>query len=290
MHLQPGRPQWVRREVIEPGRTSPLRAMAASSSAMRLASRRWRGSGPWHSFAEGIPHHGASVLYIYSSMTGPSAAEVIGRWAPRSVPPEVVAFARRVVTRAEPKSAARAKALLFAAGKLGAFAASVGLPLDEEVLLRAALIERFVSSRFAGTPPTACTLRTNLRNLARFRPLRRGAGAHRPAARRAKAPYSAAELAAYLALADAQPTSLRRERADALICLGAGAGLIGGELRSVRGTDAVCRSGRRAVRVARAQTTCGAGARGLPRAPARRGRLLRRALIWSAGRTRRPTT
>ena len=60
---------------------------------------------------------------------------------------------------------------------------------------------------------------------------------------RAKAPYSLAEIASYLALCDAQPTKLCRTRAGALICLGAGAGLIGGELRHVRGTDVVSRSG-----------------------------------------------
>lgn len=59
----------------------------------------------------------------------------------------------------------------------------------------------------------------------------------------AKAPYSAHELASYLALCDAQPTRLRRARANALICLGAGAGLIGGELRRVQGSDVVARSG-----------------------------------------------
>jgi len=176
-------------------------------------------------------------------MTGPSVAQVIERWAPRSVPAEVAAFSRRVVAAAEPQSAGRAKALLFAAAKLGAFAVSLGLALDEEVLLRASLIERFVASRFAGKPPTARTLRTNLRFLARHA---RANVAPAPLAlsrERAKAPYSAAELAAYLALADAQPTALRRARAGALICLGAGAGLIGTELRTVRGTDVVCRSG-----------------------------------------------
>jgi len=60
---------------------------------------------------------------------------------------------------------------------------------------------------------------------------------------RAKAPYAAAELASYLALAAAQPTALRRARASALICLGAGAGLVGGELRLVAGNDVVSRSG-----------------------------------------------
>jgi integrase len=176
-------------------------------------------------------------------MTGPSAAQAIEHWAPRSVPAEVAAFSRRVVGAAEPPSAGRAKALLFAAAKLGAFAVSLGLALDEEVLLRASLIERFVASRFAGTPPTARTLRTNLRFLARRVRSDVAPGPVALSRERAKAPYSAAELAAYLALADTQPTALRRARAGALICLGAGAGLIGRELRSVRGTDVVCRSG-----------------------------------------------
>jgi integrase len=169
--------------------------------------------------------------------------EVVERWAPRSVSPEVAAFARRLVSAAAPQSASRAKALLFAAGKFGAFGVAVGLPLDEDVLLTPSCIERFVASRFAGTPPTARTLRANLRFLARHARSNVAPGPVALSRERAKAPYSPAELASYLALADAQPTALRRARAGALIALGAGAGLIGGELRTVRGTDVVCRSG-----------------------------------------------
>ena len=66
---------------------------------------------------------------------------------------------------------------------------------------------------------------------------------------RAKAPYSAAEIAGYLALADAQPTRGRRMRAAGLICLGAGAGLTGADLRGVRGSDITCRSGGVVVQV-----------------------------------------
>ena len=47
----------------------------------------------------------------------------------------------------------------------------------------------------------------------------------------------------FLALADAQPTPARRHKASALICLCAGAGLVPGELRGLRGTDVVSRSG-----------------------------------------------
>jgi integrase len=60
---------------------------------------------------------------------------------------------------------------------------------------------------------------------------------------RSKRPYSPAEVSGYLALADAQPTAERRMRAAGLVCLGAGAGLIRGDLRDARGADVACRSG-----------------------------------------------
>jgi hypothetical protein len=54
---------------------------------------------------------------------------------------------------------------------------------------------------------------------------------------RSSSPYSPGELAAYLSLADAQPTESRRMKASALIALGAGAGLIGTDLRLLKGKD-----------------------------------------------------
>ena len=129
---------------------------------------------------------------------------------------------------------------MIAAGKLASFAQRVSLPLDE-ALLSTAAIERFVASAVAGSPATRRTLRTYLRALSRALEV-----APCPAAlsrERAKAPYSTAELASYLALCDTQPTALRRTRSSALICLGAGAGLVGAELRSVRGSDISARSG-----------------------------------------------
>jgi integrase len=87
------------------------------------------------------------------------------------------------------------------------------------------------------------TLRTNLRFIGR-RVVPQLYPADVPLPReRAKAPYSPAQIEGYLALADAQPTAGRRMRATALICLGAGAGLIRGDLREVRGSDIACRSG-----------------------------------------------
>jgi hypothetical protein len=87
------------------------------------------------------------------------------------------------------------------------------------------------------------TLRTNLRFIGR-RVVPHLYPADLPLPReRSKQPYSPAEIAGFLALADAQPTLARRMRAAGLICLGAGAGLIRGDLRYVHGTDVRCRSG-----------------------------------------------
>src|SRR2546430_8159468 len=86
------------------------------------------------------------------------------------------------------------------------------------------------------------TLRTNLRFIGR-RVVPHLYPADLPLPReRSKQPYSAAEISGYLALADAQPTRERRMRAAGLVCLGAGAGLIRGDLRDARGTDVARRS------------------------------------------------
>lgn len=171
---------------------------------------------------------------------GLSAAEA---WATTAVPPEAVAFAKAVVAAAQPRDANRAKALLYAASRLGAFAWSLGLALDPGVLLAPAFVERFVACAKGFSAPTRRTLRTNLRALARSL----GAWPEPPPAalprERAKAPYTAKEISGFLALADAQPTEARRQRASALVCLGAGAGLARQDLRAVAGTDVVARSG-----------------------------------------------
>src|SRR5258705_395225 len=87
------------------------------------------------------------------------------------------------------------------------------------------------------------TLRTNLRFIGR-RVVPQFYPADLPLPReRAKQPYSPAEIAGFLALADAQPTRERRVRAAGLVCLGAGAGLIRGDLRGARGGGVACRPG-----------------------------------------------
>jgi len=171
------------------------------------------------------------------------AAAYIRQREPASVSAEAAAFARDVITRTGPQGRERAKNLLRAAGKLAGYGLGLGLEPIPEVLLHPSVTERF--TRCAPGLPAAArrTLRTNLRFTGRRvvpqlypadLPLPRG---------RAKKPYSPAEIGGFLALADAQPTMQRRMRRAGLVCLGAGAGLIRGDLRDARGTDVACRSG-----------------------------------------------
>jgi integrase len=174
--------------------------------------------------------------------SGRQVSEAIACYHPRSFPPEVAAFARGIVAVVAPASPARARALLFAAAKLADFARHVGLELEVAVLFAPSVIERFIGIGCRDvTPATRRTLRTNLRHLAAS-----CTSEPRPVAlprERAKPPYSPAEISSYLGLCDTQPTALRRARSNALICLGAGAGLVGTELRQMRGSDVVSRSG-----------------------------------------------
>jgi len=173
----------------------------------------------------------------------PGAACYIGRWRPTSVSAEAAAFARNVVLAVRPAGQERAKNLLWAAGKLADYAIPLGLEAVPEVLLHPPAAERFTRCAPGLSGVARRTLRTNLRFLGR-RVVPQFYPADLPLPReRAKAPYTAAEISGYLALADAQPTRGRRVRAAGLVCLGAGAGLIRSDLRDVRGTDVACRSG-----------------------------------------------
>jgi hypothetical protein len=173
----------------------------------------------------------------------PGAAGYIGRWRPSSVSPQGAAFARGVVAVAAPGGRERAKNLLWAAGKLADWAAGLGLDLVPEVVLHPSVAERFTQCAPGLSGAARRTLRTNLRFIGR-RVVPQLYPADLPLPReRAKKPCSPAEIGGYLGLADAQPTVERRMRAAGLVCLGAGAGLIRGDLRDARGTDVACRHG-----------------------------------------------
>ena len=157
--------------------------------------------------------------------------------------PLAAAFARHVITEAGPAGRERAKNLLWAAGKLADYGIGLGLEPVPEVLLHPSVAERFTRCAPGLSGVARRTLRTNLRFIGR-RVVPHLYPADLPLPReRAKQPYGPAQIDGYLALADAQPARERRMRTAGLVCLGAGAGLIRGDLRDVRGTDVACRSG-----------------------------------------------
>ncbi|MCW2929356.1 MAG: hypothetical protein JWM19_318 [Actinomycetia bacterium] len=173
----------------------------------------------------------------------PEVSAYIARWRPSSVSPQAAAFARDVIAQVAPVGRERARNLLWAAGKLADYAMPLGLEAVPEVLLHPSVAERFSRCAPGLSGAARRTLRTNLRFIGR-RVVPQLYPADLPLPReRSKEPYSPAEIAGLLALADAQPTTGRRMRAAGLVCLGAGAGLIRGDLRDARGADVACRSG-----------------------------------------------
>ena len=169
--------------------------------------------------------------------------EVVDRYRPRRMPEPAGVFARTVVAAAAPAAVTRAKALLWAAARLATFGLSVGLEADPAVLLHPSVVERFVLVGCTDVSPAARrTLRANVRWLAATA-ARRGPPPVALPREHAKSPYSQAEIAGWLALADAQGSETRRMRAQGLVCLGAGAGLTGSDLAGVAGGDVVCRHG-----------------------------------------------
>jgi hypothetical protein len=132
------------------------------------------------------------------------AEAVIAGYRPHSLSEQAADFARQVVGKAEPPSAQRARALLFAAARLAAFGISVGLQPEAEVLLAPSVIERFiVAGERTISPATRRTLRSNLRHLARATETHTEPAPSPLPRERAKAPYSEAEIAGYLAAAEA---------------------------------------------------------------------------------------
>ncbi len=90
------------------------------------------------------------------------------------------------------------------------------------MLLHPSVIERFAAHAPGLPAVTRRTLRTNLRFLAGVVPPRRSRRRTRRCPGSGPSDLTVpAEIAGYLALADAQPTATRRMRATALVCLGA---------------------------------------------------------------------
>ena len=140
-------------------------------------------------------------------MTCADVAAYVGRWQPPSVSAEAAAFARDVITTVRPGGQERAKNLLWAAGKLADWAIGLGLDPVPEVVLHPSAAERFTRCAPGLSPVARRTLRTNLRFIGR-RVVPQLYPADLPLPReRAKAPYSPAQIAGYLALAGTASTA-----------------------------------------------------------------------------------
>ncbi len=178
-------------------------------------------------------------------------ARAIARYRAPSLPVEAGVFARRVVTLAAPVGVARARTLCWSASRLAAFGLSVGLAMTEEVLLHPSTVERFISVGLVEASASRCrTLRANLRYVGcRVVPTLWAAPAPPLPRSYAKEPYTQREIDGYLALARAQGTRERRMRLQGLLCLGAGAGLLGADMRHVTGAHVTRVGGGLVVRV-----------------------------------------
>lgn len=184
------------------------------------------------------------------SSPGSQSDALICAYRPPALSEAAATFARSLVREVHPQSEARAKALLFAAGRLAAFAESLGLELRAQELLCEAMIERLtIRACRSLSPASVRTIRSNLRALARALEAHPEPAPLALPRERAKDPYCDAEIEGYLRLALAQSTVARRMRCAALICLGAGAGIVSGELRHISGENVLWRSGGLVVEV-----------------------------------------
>jgi len=89
---------------------------------------------------------------------GPAVVGYLARWAPPSVSPAAAAFARDVMARAGPARRDRAKSLLYPAARLADWAPVTGLDLAAGVLLHPSVIERFAAHSPGLSPPADAPL------------------------------------------------------------------------------------------------------------------------------------
>src|SRR5271166_6233464 len=94
---------------------------------------------------------------------GSGTTGYIARWRPSSVSPQAAVFARDVITAVAPDGRERAKNLLWAAGRIAGYAASLSLELTPGVVLHPSVTERFTRTAPGLSGVARRTLCTNLR-------------------------------------------------------------------------------------------------------------------------------
>ena len=179
------------------------------------------------------PEGRTPIVVTWLESYKPSGVEA-ALWA--SVRPLVLRAAQTLELNAGAASVRTVRVLC----RLAVWAIGEGLPLDFEVLLDPATVERFTSVGQLGDP-SAATYRSLLRRVGPV--LTRHAGweprSQSVGRRQVAVPYTEQDLSGLSADAAAQPTPGRRRAAAALLALGCGAGLDGRWVARVTSEDVV---------------------------------------------------
>jgi hypothetical protein len=175
-------------------------------------------------------------------------AAVLDNYKPRLLPVTwegpVSAFVGDAVAAADLPTERAVREAAGTLARLAAWALADGLPLDPEVVLDPAVVERYVTGR-AQSQRSVATERALLRRLGRAA-TRHAPWEPRPAklARRSvSAPYTPDEIAALWRIARSQPTASLRQIATATLLVGLSAGADGRWLPALRPSDVSRRHG-----------------------------------------------
>ena len=174
----------------------------------------------------------------------PAVAGYIARWRPSSVSPQAAAFARDVITAARAGRAGAGEEPAVGGGKLADYAASLGLdpvPGGAAAPVGGRAVHPVRAGAVAGGAADAAHEPAVHRPAGRAAAVSGGSAAAPGTGQAAVQPGGDQRVSSRWRTPSPRPE--RRMRAAGLVCLGAGAGLIRGDLRDVRGTDVACRSG-----------------------------------------------
>lgn len=138
-------------------------------------------------------------------------------------------FVRETVSRLSYLAPLGVRQYLTAMTRLATWADREGLELDRETLLSSPVVEFYVSTMTSSQKD----YRSYLRRLGREWGIEVAPTTKSYARSEYQPPYTLQEIRAFLTFASAMSNQLRRERLSAVVLLGAGAGIVRGELRGI---------------------------------------------------------
>lgn len=169
----------------------------------------------------------------------------IDRWRPARLDAlawdPIADFVRQAVRLLRPPTTKNAQYELWTIAPFVAWAASIGTPLDRELVFTPDLVGRYCESHVRATPGTARSIRAHLTRVgpqltrrAPWPPVRQ-----RIPRSHLQPPYSPWELDRLEAAAHSQGTAIRRHLFEALMAIGLGCGIDGRWVSDVFGSDVV---------------------------------------------------